>query len=220
MFHLQGDLKALQHMATSSVSQWISALKCAWHLLWLQASAFLYRGSTSLYTIYTTMALLAWLYLTLHHDFTWLYLSVLHSTIAQLGSTCLHYPLPWLNILGSILDPTWLYHDSTLLYLTLLQSTMSLLGSTWPNFTVLHSAMVLLSSTWLYVTLLPSTMALLDYTTLYHGFTWLYLTLLHSTMALLCSTWLYYTLPWLLGYTWLFYTLPCLYLTLPDSTTL
>ena len=93
----------------------------------------------TLYYIHSTMALLAWLYLTLHHDFTWLYLSVLHSTIAQLGSTCLHYPLPWLNILGSILVPTWLYY-------TLLQSTMSLLGSTWPNFTVLHSAMVLLSS--------------------------------------------------------------------------
>ena len=72
------------------------------------------------------MALLGLLVPTTHyHGFTWLYLTLLLSTIPLLGpthgSSLLYF---------SLLDSTTLYYGSTWLYMTLLHSTTALLGST------------------------------------------------------------------------------------------
>jgi len=81
---------------------------------------------------------------TLHHGSTRLYVALLHSTMAPLGSTCLYPTPPWLY--AALCGSTTLHHGSTWLYLSLLHSTM------WLYWTVLHSTMalyfVLLCCTW------------------------------------------------------------------------
>ena len=122
--------------------------------------------------------------------------SLLHFTMALLGSTWLQYSLPWLYL--ALPDFTTLYHGSPWLYLSLLDSTTLHHGFIWLCSALLDSTpiytMALLGSSWLYYTLYH------DSTTLYHGSTGIcsiYLTLVHSTMALLGCTWVDYTLPWL-----------------------
>ena len=59
---------------------------------------------------------------TTHYDgSTWLYLTLVHYTIAKPGSPCLYYTLPWLYYIlpwihVTLLDSTTLYHGSTWLY--------------------------------------------------------------------------------------------------------
>ena len=122
------------------------------------------HSSTSLY--YTA----PWLYL--------LYFTLLHSTMALLGCTCLYYTLLWLY--WAILDSATLYYGSTYLYWTLLNS-ITLYYTPWLYLAVLDH------------TTLPRLYCALDYT---HPkvLLGLYMTLLHSTMALLGSTSFYLTL--------------------------
>ena len=149
-------------------------------------STTLYHGSTYLYLtlLITTIGIFVTttIGIPLQPCYTWLYLRVLHSTLALYCSTLVQSAM-------ALLDSTMLYHGCTW-------------GSTW-----LHCILQ-----WIY---------------------WaLYLDLLHSNLALHGSHWLYYILPWLylaittrfcLGSSWLSLTLKhstVVILTTPHSTTL
>ena len=144
-----------------------------------------------------------WLYVTLHHGSTSLYLILLLFTTTLLHSIWPYITLPWIYF--SLLDSTStldLLH-STSLYLTVHHSTNSLLLST-----LHYCTMALLHFTRHYcflqlahftphdstLTTFPSLYFTLHYSTMVElHYTWLYVT----TMALLHSTWYCITLSWL-----------------------
>ena len=65
-----------------------------------------------IFVVFPALVLFALLHSpTLYHAFTWLYMSILHSTMALLDSTSLYYTLLWLY--WAILDSTTLYYGST-----------------------------------------------------------------------------------------------------------
>ena len=169
-----------------------TTLSHAWLYLALRHSAKLYNSSTCMCLLDFT---------SLYHGSTWLYLTLLHSTIALLCSTpALHYYMLqrlYLALLDTtvlqstkaLLGFTCLYYNLQWLYLTLLDSTTLDNGSTWVHLTLLHSIIAILGSTWSYYTQLCYTLPFTPH--------WHYLTLLHLVMTLLGYTWPYYTLPWL-----------------------
>ena len=125
-----------------------------------------------------------WLYVTLHHGSTSLYLILLLFTTALLHSIWPYITLPWIYF--SLLDSTSFYIGSTSLYFTLFDCTslyqlptsfyFTLLyhGSTSLYSTLLPSTIGPLHSTWLYISYFP--IALLQSTLLNHGWTSLYMT--------------------------------------------
>ena len=141
----------------------------------------------------------------LYHGCRSLYSTPLHSTMAQLDTTSLHWTLLYTipQVYLDLLDSTTLYHGSTWLYFTLLHSHH---GFTWFYLALPDPTWLYYTLPWLYLTLLHklhSTMALQD-------------SIVHSTMALPGSTWLYYYH----SSTLVYYTLPCLPLALLDYNTL
>ena len=86
-------------------------------------------------------------YFTLYYGPTWLYLALLHSTMALLGSTWLYYTQATIALPGS----TWLFYIGfTWLYWTPLHSTMALRSSTTLYYTLPWLYLTRLDSTWLY----------------------------------------------------------------------
>ena len=72
-----------------------------------------------------------------YHGYTWLYLTLVHSPMALLGSPSLYYTLPWLYLtplhstIALTRGSTSLFYTLPRLYLSILESTTLYHGSTW-----------------------------------------------------------------------------------------